>query len=247
MKVITGITPTAHKTMIYGLSGVGKSTLASKLKNPLFLDFEGGVNYIDVPRTPPILYDEQFYQYLTELFRAKEREYDTLVIDSADWMMRKFHERAAGTVIVDPKTNKVQRNLHATIGKAEGGYGNGYQYLNNLVRSELIPRFINLNKEGYAICLIAHAERKNMMDGDGVNTDIITPAIDERIMHVFTEGVDNVFYLKQNGDERTLVLDGNNANVLAKNRLGLKGEIVLDEDFDINELLMPKTAEKENK
>ena len=44
LPIITGKTPTAPKVLIYGLPGVGKSTLAAKLKRPLFLDFEGGLN-----------------------------------------------------------------------------------------------------------------------------------------------------------------------------------------------------------
>ena len=51
LDIIDGVTLTAPKVMIYGLSGVGKSTLASKLKNPLFMDFEGGLNYLGVKRT----------------------------------------------------------------------------------------------------------------------------------------------------------------------------------------------------
>ena len=71
--------------MIYGLPGVGKSSLAGKLKRPLFLDFEGGLNYFDVARTPQIQTLDEFYEYLVELYRTKDKEFDTIVIDSADW------------------------------------------------------------------------------------------------------------------------------------------------------------------
>lgn len=230
MKVINQITPTAPKLMLYSLPGVGKSTLAAKLKNPIFLDIEGGLNYIECTRTEQITDLETFYAYLIELYRAKDREYDTIVIDSVDWLVRKIVETAAG---ID------SNNLDATLNKSNGGYGNGKQVLENHIRTKLLPTLVALNKKGYGICLIAHAERKDMMDADGVDTERITPKIDVNTMNVFVEWVDNVFYLKKdsNGD-RVLVLDSDMI-ALAKNRLGLSGEVKLDE-VDINELLKPK-------
>ena len=230
MKVIKQITPTAPKLMLYSLPGVGKSTLAAKLKNPIFLDIEGGLNYIDCTRTEQITDLETFYTYLIELYRAKDREYDTIVIDSVDWLVRKIVETAAG---ID------SNNLDATLNKSNGGYGNGKQVLENHIRTKLLPTLVALNKKGYGICLIAHAERKDMMDADGVDTERITPKIDVNTMNVFVEWVDNVFYLKKdsNGD-RVLVLDSDMI-ALAKNRLSLSGEVKLDE-VDINELLKPK-------
>ena len=52
LNIISGTTEGAPKVMIYGLAGVGKSTLASKLKRPVFFDFEGGLSYLGVNRTP---------------------------------------------------------------------------------------------------------------------------------------------------------------------------------------------------
>lgn len=234
MKVINQITPTAPKLMLYSLPGVGKSTLAAKLKNPIFLDIEGGLNYIECTRTEQITDLETFYTYLIELYRAKDREYDTIVIDSVDWLVRKIVETAAG---ID------SNNLDATLNKSNGGYGNGKQVLENHIRTKLLPTLVALNKKGYGICLIAHAERKDMMDADGVDTERITPKIDVNTMNVFVEWVDNVFYLKKdsNGD-RVLVLDSDMI-ALAKNRLGRAGEVKLSE-VDINELLKPTKKEK---
>lgn len=238
MQVIKGKSVTAPKILVYGQSGSGKSTLASKLSNPIFLDFEGGLNYIGADRTPQIVDLDVFYGYLTELYHKAEskegREYDTIVIDSADWMVRKVVEKAAGI-------NK--SHLEETLNKSNGGYGNGAQVLANHIRTKLLPMLVLLNRQGYGICLIAHAERKTLVDEEGFNTDRITPKIDEKTMHVFVEWADSVFYLKKNQDgERTLVLDGDD-NTLAKNRLGLTGEIKL-KDVDINALLLGKQTKK---
>lgn len=230
MRVLSGITPTAPKLMLYSLPGVGKSTLAAKLKRPIFLDLEGGLNYIDCNRTEQITDLDDFYKDLVELYRAETREYDTIVIDSVDWLVRKVVEKAAG---ID------KNNLTETLNRSNGGYGNGKQVLENHIRTKLLPTLVALNKKGYGICLVAHAERKDTMDADGVDMERITPKIDTNTMNVFVEWVDNVFYLKKGADgERYLVLDSDMV-ALAKNRLSLSGEIKLS-DIDINELLMPK-------
>ena len=232
MQVVKGKTLTAPKLMLYGLSGVGKSSLAAKLKNPLFLDFEGGLNYLGVDRTPQYLDLDAFYKDLVELYRKAEagkREYDTIVIDSVDWLVRKVVEKAAG---ID------KHNLTETLNRSNGGYGNGKQVLENQIRTMLLPLLVSLNKQGYGICLVAHAERKDLMDADGVDTERIAPKIDVNTMNTFVEWCDNVFYLKNINGERYLVLEGD-SNVLAKNRLELTGEVKLA-DIDINKLLIPK-------
>lgn len=236
MKVLKGQTLTAPKLMLYGLSGVGKSSLAAKLKNPIFLDFEGGLNYLGVDRSEQYIDLDTFYKDLVGLYReadAGKRQYDTIVIDSVDWLVRKVVEKAAG---ID------KHNLTETLNRSNGGYGNGKQVLENQIRTMLLPLLVSLNKLGYGICLVAHAERKDLMDADGVDTERIAPKIDVNTMNTFVEWCDNVFYLKNIDGERYLVLEGD-SNVLAKNRLKLTGEVKLA-DVDINELLMPKKGDK---
>jgi len=237
MQVIKQATPTAPKLMIYGLSGVGKSTLASKLKNPIFIDMEGGLNYMDVPRTPVLSSFEKCLGVLAELYQTAEngkREYDTIVIDSVDWLVRKIVEKAAG---IDKK------NITETLNRSNGGYGNGKQVLENYIRTSFLPLLAALNSKGYGICLIAHADRKVLMNAEGNDVEQIAPKIDVNTMNVFVEWCDNVFYLKKDiSGERVLVLESDDV-ALAKNRLGLTGEVKL-KDIDINKLLMPNGKEK---
>lgn len=231
MKVLRGKTLNAPKVMIYGLAGVGKSTLASKFSKPIFLDFEGGVDYLGVDRTPTLQTYEEAMNYLVALKSAQERTYDTIVIDSVDWLVRKAIEKTAGIS---------RGKLEETLNRSNGGYGNGKQVLENHIRSDLMWLLVECTKKGYTICLIAHADKKTLMDADGADIEQVAPKIDVNTMNVFVEWCDDIFYLKKDANgERVLVLESDD-NALAKNRLGLTGEIKIDDKFDINELLKGK-------
>lgn len=240
LNIVDKATPTAPKTLIYGLSGAGKTTLASNIKNSLILDVEGGAEFMDAPRVPKksLQTYEQFCRVLADLWnqadKGKEgRQFDNIIIDSVDWLVRLIVEKAAG---IDSK------NLTETLNKSNGGYGNGKQVLENHIRSWLIPTLNKLIAKGYGITFVAHAKQTQLLDGDGNKIETIAPKIDENTMNVFVEWVDFVYYLKNSGGERTLLLESDGV-ALAKNRTGKHGYVSLsDEDFDINKLI---TAGKE--
>ena len=51
LNIVTGVEKTPFKKIcIYGAEGVGKSSLAAKMPNPLFLDTEGGTTRLNVRR-----------------------------------------------------------------------------------------------------------------------------------------------------------------------------------------------------
>lgn len=241
--IITEAQPTRQKCMIYGLSGAGKSTLASKMSKPLFIDVEGGLTNMDVARTRTISMYGSALKVIKELHEQAEeyrKQYDTIVIDSIDWLVRRAEEHAAGVrQVVD---GKLVTDMAATIGKANGGYGNGNKQLENHLRTELMPALQLLIDDGFAVCLIAHADQKDIMDAEGFHVTKITPAIGERFMEAFVQWCDNVFYLRNDGGERKLLLEGTDT-ILAKNRLGKLGEVSLKEQ-DINDILTPKKEEK---
>jgi hypothetical protein len=84
MKITTGKQTRAQRVVLYGVESVGKSTFAAQFPKPLFLDIEQGTSHLDVDRC-----DINSWKQLTEsLAEAKATDYQTLVIDSADWAER---------------------------------------------------------------------------------------------------------------------------------------------------------------
>ena len=240
MEVIRQKTTTAPKVLIYGTAGVGKSTLASQFPSPLFLDLEGGLNYMDVARTPLIATADDFYEIVVELLKTPVGEYKTIVIDSVDWLVRKMSEKIAH-VGYDENGMKVQgmvaldKTLSNNLMDANGGYGKAKEELENHIRSKLIPALSKLNQKGYGIVLIAHAYSTEVLDDDGASIEKILPKIDPPTIGkkpiaapAFVEWTDNVFFLKKVGTDRILQVESDNY-ATAKNRLGLTGEYNLAE------------------
>lgn len=246
MKVISGKTEVAPKVMITGLSGAGKSYLAATLPEALFLDIEGGLSFLDVAKTPVATADE-LMQDLLELYKAPKQEYKYIVIDSVDWLVNLFAAKTSGAG--QGKTlEALMESATLTLNKSQGGYGNGKQVLENYIRNTLV-KFLNmLNRKGYGIILIAHADKKTLMDSDGTNIDRIAPKMDINSMNVFVEWVDNLFYIKRDDDGvRHLIVNPTDV-IMAKNRMGIQeDEFVMDDKFDFHSLITTGKAQKAEK
>ena len=52
MDLIIGKIIRSIKILIYGIGGIGKSTIASYFPDPVFIDLEGGTTNLDVKRIP---------------------------------------------------------------------------------------------------------------------------------------------------------------------------------------------------
>jgi hypothetical protein len=113
LNIVTGVEKTPLKICIYGAEGVGKSSLASKMPNPLFLDTEGGTTRLNVRRIKIKNWDE-LLNTVKEVI-AQPEVCKTLVIDTADW---------AESMCIDFICNKYRK---ANI--EDFGFGKGYTYV----------------------------------------------------------------------------------------------------------------------
>jgi hypothetical protein len=139
-----------QKVVIYAPAGIGKSTLASQLPNPLFIDFEGGTHQLDVSRLEPQSITE-FEKIVRELCRDRQG-FDTVVIDTIDWL----EETAVRQVVSDADNENVK-----TI--EDFGFGKGWMALNNKMTA-ITQQFDRLIDAGLHVVCLAHAAVRKFED-----------------------------------------------------------------------------------
>lgn len=113
LNITKGIEKTPIKIVAYGAEGVGKSSLAADMPEPLFLDTEGGTTRLNVRRIK-ITNWEELLATVKEVIATPD-VCKTLVIDTADW---------AETLCIDYICNKYRQASIESF-----GYGKGYTYL----------------------------------------------------------------------------------------------------------------------
>jgi len=82
-----GKNPRPRRAMIYGSHGLGKSTWCSKAPNPIFIQTEDGLGEIDCSSFPLAESYDQVVQAIKSIL-DEEHTYETLIIDSLDWLER---------------------------------------------------------------------------------------------------------------------------------------------------------------
>lgn len=129
-----------QKCVVYGPEGVGKSTLASNLPAPVFIDTEGSTAQLDVARVEAHSWRE-IQQALSEIHKLSE--FQTVVLDTIDWA-----ERLATTDL-----------LHRT-GKAsieDFGYGKGWVQVAEEI-GKLLSNLDQIVRGGKHVVLLAHSK-----------------------------------------------------------------------------------------
>lgn len=135
---------TPVRAVIYGAEGIGKSTLAAQLPEPIFIDIEGGTSQLDVMRIDPPTSWSMLIQEV-EYIRDHADLCKTLVIDTAD--------RAQALC----ETALLEESGIDSIEKYGGGYGKGYTALLEKFRKDLLYRLDEVIAKGINVVLLAHA------------------------------------------------------------------------------------------
>ena len=152
MKITRGRIAGAHKVVVYGPEGIGKTTFASRFPDPLFIDTEGSTKYLDVARLPK---PESWSELLQEIKWVIDNPdcCKTLVIDTIDWTERLCVEH----VLKENGKNGIE----------DFGYGKGYIYVAEAFEKslklldEVIRRGINVVLTAH--CLIRKFEQPDEM------------------------------------------------------------------------------------
>ena len=78
---------------IYGGHGIGKSTLASKFPNPIFISTEDGLDSLDVTSFTKANAIEDVVENIKTLIK-EDHDFKTVVVDSVDWLVEPLITRS---------------------------------------------------------------------------------------------------------------------------------------------------------
>ena len=226
MKIETGILNTPLKVVIDGPEGLGKTTLASKFPNPLFLDTEGSTVRLNVRRIKITSWEDllEAIKYV----KANPTLCKTLVIDTADW---------AEILAIRYVCNKNRKTSLEDF-----GYGKGYTFVADEF-VDLLKRLNELRDLGIHIVLVAHAKpRKYELPEEQGQFDRWEMKLSKQTAPLIKEWCDMLLFCnyktyvitssdnsskKATGGKRVMYTT-HNPCWDAKNRFGLKEELDLD-------------------
>jgi len=172
----------APKGIVYGPPGVGKTSFGASADRPLIIDCENGAAHVQCHRTPYLASWPEMQPWLDGL-AAGDHEYQTVVIDSIDWMLRRIEEHVAGV-------DGTPTGMKQTLNRSHGGYGNGRQVLKNYVYQYLLPILDRLVNSGVAVLLLAHAARRSLTTIDGIELEKYAPEIHPDLANTMIEWSD---------------------------------------------------------
>lgn len=145
MNIIKGVTkPNGLRLIVYGVAGIGKTSLAAALPKALFLDYEGGTHGLGVDKVAsadlPKSYDGM--KGLVSELKRDHQGYERLVIDTAD----KFEQNLATELAKEKKVEDIfaVNDYGRTIAVHKSGM------------ASVLDALTELSKSGMDVVILAH-------------------------------------------------------------------------------------------
>lgn len=180
--IITGQTIMPPRIVISGTEKIGKTTFAAGAPSPIFVQTEEGADQIGVARFPLARTLDDVSRRLKQV-RDDEHAFETLVIDSLDWLERLVHARVAADRGV-PSIESI-------------GYGKGYVDAVALWSKILETLDEIRQRRTMAIVLIAHTEIKRYDDPSTESYDRFQLKLHKSAGAIVTEWCDALLFACQ--------------------------------------------------
>ena len=241
--IVTGRSQQNHLVLIYGISGIGKTTFAASAPKPIFISPENGTGLLDVARFPEPKSFEDVKSMLLWLSK-EDHDYKTLAVDSLDWLEHIFHKEICARYKVK------------SIELAAGGYGKGYTEAFNLFLE--MKELLNDVRKKMNVVLIAHSEITNFSDPQQqTEYNRYHIKLHKRVSALFKEYVDSILfanfkvYTKDDGNKTRAYGEGerilfteSRPGFEAKNRFCLPFELPLSWDEYVKATSQPEDTNK---
>jgi hypothetical protein len=205
LKISKGRLRKPLRVVLYGVEGIGKTTLASQFPRPVFLDTEGSTGHFDVERVPNPRdeHDEVIRKWVDllgvmhQLIRDREG-YETVVIDSADWA-----ESLATTHLLESDKEKKRTSIE------DYGYGKGYVMLAEIV-SKCLATCDEMVRAGLHVVWVAHSKSVRVSPPDQTDGfDRWELKLHKQVAPLFKEWCDLLLFLNY----RTIVTEGDDGRM----------------------------------
>jgi hypothetical protein len=220
-----------RRVMLYGVHGVGKRTFGAMAEKPIFITTEEGTNDIECDRFPLAAKYADVLASLSSLY-SEEHDYQTVVIDSLDWL-----ERLIWAEVCTKRGVETIEDI---------GYAKGYVFALTQWREILAGLDALRAERGMQVILIAHAAIEKFANPETDSYDRYTPRLQKQASALVQEWCDEVLFASYRVHTRTSSEGfdrkrtqgiGTGERILrtterpahvAKNRLNLPDELPLD-------------------
>ena len=177
--IVTGPRSGPRRIMIYGTAGIGKSTFATCAPAPIVVQTEDGLGGIDCHRFPVAQSLDAVMASLATLYQ-EQHNYQTVVIDSLDWLERLIHAQVCA--------------LKQVASIEDIGYGKGYTFAIQHWRDVLDGLTALRERRGMTVVLIAHARIERFENPETEAYDRYVPRLHKTASALVSEWCDEVLF-----------------------------------------------------
>ena len=223
LKITTGQQAAAVRVVIYGIEGIGKTTLAAQFPKALIIDTEDGSKRIDCSRHAVKTWDS--LKLAIAGLVVDPQGFETVVIDSADWAEKLLIE----SILKETGKKSIE----------DFGFGKGYVRLAENI-SEFLRTTDKLVANGVNVVFCAHSTVKRTSPPDQTDGyDRYELKLTKQVAPLFKEWCDLLLFcnyktrlvegadgrLKAQGGKVRIMHSSRSAAWDAKNRYGLPEEM----------------------
>ena len=166
----------APRVMLYGPHGLGKTTFGASAPKPIFILTEDGLGKLEVDHFPLAASYQDVLDAIGSLY-AEEHAYETVVIDSLDWL-----------------ETLVQKAVEEAHDEKARAYGKGAVIAAEYWRTILDGLSALRDEKGMAVVLLAHSEIKRFDSPEVDPFDRYQPKLQARSSALVQEWCDAVLF-----------------------------------------------------
>ena len=226
MKILKGKQTRPQRVVIYGVESVGKTTFAAQFPAPLFLDIEGGTAHLNTDRCEI----NSWAELNGALKEVAASDYQTVIIDSADWAERLCVE----DLLASTKKASIE----------DFGYGKGWVQVAERM-SRMLTALDSLIAIGKHVVLLAHSKVQRVEPPDLMTAyDRYELKLEKKSSPLVKEWADELWFFrfktkvvesengkaKGTGGKQRIILTTHSAAYDAKTRSGLAEELPMEWD-----------------